>query len=180
MTVAELFHCVNLAGVRLVNIAGELRLRGPAGVITAEIRAGATEHKATLLSILPAAAESLRTVQDAEDEEERAAIQWEGNLTGEAAAAAAAEACRMWEHEVSRGDSEDNARSRGVHGKPVALVSSPGTHEEECKRFCRTLEAEWKLPLNSVFYWLPDRPCGCGFCSGRKKTGSGTCLKGKH
>jgi hypothetical protein len=55
MTLADLFLAVNAAGVRLANVCGQLQLRGPADAITAQIRAGAVEHKAALLALLPPA-----------------------------------------------------------------------------------------------------------------------------
>lgn len=52
MTLADLFHAVNLAGVRLANVNGQLQLRGT--TIPADVKAGAAEHKDTLLALLPA------------------------------------------------------------------------------------------------------------------------------
>lgn len=51
MNLAELFHACNLAGVRLANVGGRLELRGPS--IPADVKAGAAEHKETLLTLLP-------------------------------------------------------------------------------------------------------------------------------
>jgi hypothetical protein len=75
MTLAELFHAINLAGVRLANVAGRLELRGPA--IPPAVRAGAAEHKEVLLSLLPPSAGTEAEPDGAELAEERAAIQAE-------------------------------------------------------------------------------------------------------
>jgi hypothetical protein len=53
MTLADFFLAVNTAGVRLANVGGRLQLRGRPEAITSEIRAGAAEHKAAVLSLLP-------------------------------------------------------------------------------------------------------------------------------
>jgi len=53
MTLAELFSAVNIAGIGLANVGGKLQMCGPAGAITPEIRAGAGEHKETILALLP-------------------------------------------------------------------------------------------------------------------------------
>jgi hypothetical protein len=54
MNLAEFFHAINHAGVRLANSGGQLELRGPASSITPDLRAAAAEHKATILALLPA------------------------------------------------------------------------------------------------------------------------------
>jgi hypothetical protein len=53
MTLADFFLAVNAAGIRLANCGGQLQLRGPATAITPAIRAGAAEHKAAVLALLP-------------------------------------------------------------------------------------------------------------------------------
>src|SRR5262245_21304702 len=72
MTMAEFFLLVNTAGVRLVNVADQLQLRGSTGAISPEILAGAGEHKATILALLP-----LSLPDD--ERAEREAIAREGN-----------------------------------------------------------------------------------------------------
>jgi hypothetical protein len=53
MTPAEFMLALDAAGIRLaVTAAGTLQLRGPAGVLTPDIRAGAAEHKTALLALL--------------------------------------------------------------------------------------------------------------------------------
>lgn len=51
MTLVEFLLAVNRAGVRLANVGGRLLLRGAA--ISREVRAGAAEHKAAILTLLP-------------------------------------------------------------------------------------------------------------------------------
>jgi len=85
MTLAELFHAVNLAGIRLANVGGRLQLR-PAGAVTEAIRAAAAEHKAELLAIMP---ETAADADAAELAAERAAIQWADTLPRTATAALA-------------------------------------------------------------------------------------------
>src|SRR5262245_3083980 len=53
MTLSDLFNHCNAQGIRLANVAGELKLRGSDGVITAEILDAAREHKPALLALLP-------------------------------------------------------------------------------------------------------------------------------
>jgi DNA modification methylase len=53
MTLADFFLAMNTAGVRLTRVGGRLQLRGPAGAISPEVRAGAEEHKAAILALLP-------------------------------------------------------------------------------------------------------------------------------
>jgi hypothetical protein len=53
MMLAEFFLALNSAGIKLTRVGGQLQLRGPNGAITPEIRAGAGEHKATILALLP-------------------------------------------------------------------------------------------------------------------------------
>jgi hypothetical protein len=53
MTLPDFFTMINLAGIRLANLNGQLQIRGPAEAITPAIKAGAAEHKATILSMLP-------------------------------------------------------------------------------------------------------------------------------
>src|SRR5262245_12385214 len=53
MSIGDLLTLCNLHGVRLVNVQGELKLRGPEGAITAEVVAGAEAHKPSLLAFLP-------------------------------------------------------------------------------------------------------------------------------
>lgn len=53
MNIADFFTAINLAGIRLTNLNGQLQLRGHAEAITPAIKAGAVEHKATILGMLP-------------------------------------------------------------------------------------------------------------------------------
>jgi hypothetical protein len=89
MTLPDLFHAVNLAGIRLANVDGQLLLRGHVGSVTPVIRAGAAEHKAELLALLP--------VIDAEADAEREAIRWEGSLSKAEAATVAQQAISEWD-----------------------------------------------------------------------------------
>jgi hypothetical protein len=81
MVLTDLFHALNLAGVRLANVGGKLQLR-PAGAVTAEIKTAALAHKAELLALLPPAPEV-----DEEGAAERQAIQ-SGPATADAEALA--------------------------------------------------------------------------------------------
>jgi hypothetical protein len=56
MTLADFFTAVNAAGVRISNVAGQLRLQGPSQVVQ-ELREAAAEHKAAILAVLPDEAE---------------------------------------------------------------------------------------------------------------------------
>ena len=83
MNLAELFHACNLAGIRLANVGGQLELRGLA--IPCDVKAGAAEHKKTLLALLPPIPEPSPTLSSFvrsplgdTDAEERLAIQAEG------------------------------------------------------------------------------------------------------
>src|SRR5262249_27892697 len=100
MTLAELFHAVNQAGVRLANVAGHLELRG--AVIPPEVRAGTAEYKEVLLSLLPPtpgpAAPATLPEADADAAElleEHAAIREEGE--GGVSPEALAQALREWD-----------------------------------------------------------------------------------
>src|SRR6516164_1060389 len=96
MTLTAFFLAVNAAGVRLVNVNGHLQLRGPDGSITPEIRAGAAEHKAAILAMLPPSA----LCDDAREQaEEHAAIK-SADATGATGLAAA---LAGWDETV-RGD----------------------------------------------------------------------------
>src|SRR5262245_7252487 len=53
MTLADFFLAVNALGIRLENFGGQLQLRCPVSAITPEIKAGAEEHKAAILAMLP-------------------------------------------------------------------------------------------------------------------------------
>jgi hypothetical protein len=80
MTLADLFAAANAAGIRLAVVGEHLELRGPPDAITPEIRAGAAEHKATLLSLLASApAEPSPDVFDGQREAEQPARQGDGN-----------------------------------------------------------------------------------------------------
>jgi hypothetical protein len=66
MTLADFFLAVNGAGIRLANVGGQLQLRGPASAISPEIRAGAVEHKAAVLALLPPTSASTAGTEGAE------------------------------------------------------------------------------------------------------------------
>jgi hypothetical protein len=55
MSLAELFHALNLAGVGIVAAGGKLQLR-PAGAVTLTLRDAVAGHKSILLALLPQAA----------------------------------------------------------------------------------------------------------------------------
>src|SRR4051794_23714282 len=61
MTLADFFLAVNRAGITLTNVSGQLQLRGPTDAISPEIRAGAAQHKETILAMMPPAAEPAET-----------------------------------------------------------------------------------------------------------------------
>jgi hypothetical protein len=52
MTLPELRACLDRIGIKLDIEAGELTARAPAGVMTAEVKAGIREHKTALLGLL--------------------------------------------------------------------------------------------------------------------------------
>jgi hypothetical protein len=51
-SLADFLGAVNGAGLRLASVGGRLRLVGPPGALTPEIKAGAVEHRAAILSLL--------------------------------------------------------------------------------------------------------------------------------
>jgi hypothetical protein len=105
MNLADLFAAVNAAGIRLAAAGEHLELRGLPDAITPEIRAGAAEHKATLLSLLASApAEPSPDVFDGQREEGQPARQGDGNATDVAATDGAAQVIgghdwRDWRYE---------------------------------------------------------------------------------
>jgi DNA polymerase I-like protein with 3'-5' exonuclease and polymerase domains len=54
VTITDLLLTLDVAGIRLVNICGQLRVRGPAGAIVPALREALAEHKPALLAMLPA------------------------------------------------------------------------------------------------------------------------------
>jgi len=94
MTLADLFNAVNLAGVRMASVNGRLELRGPA--IPPDVAAGAAEHKAELLALLPASTGPEPAEPD-ETAAERAAIACEGCLSPADAAVVGAAAAHEWD-----------------------------------------------------------------------------------
>jgi DNA polymerase I-like protein with 3'-5' exonuclease and polymerase domains len=52
MPITEFLHAINEAGIQLIERDGRLQLRGPAGAITPEIKAGAVAHKPAILALL--------------------------------------------------------------------------------------------------------------------------------
>jgi hypothetical protein len=53
MTLADFFLAINAAGINSANVSGQLQLRGPTNAISLEIKAGAAEHKAAIIALLP-------------------------------------------------------------------------------------------------------------------------------
>lgn len=84
MTMAELFNLCNAQGVSLANRGDRLSLR-PATAVTEAIKAGALEHKAKLLALLPdtAVADAVfeKLKQGRLEKDERAAIRLVENAT---------------------------------------------------------------------------------------------------
>jgi hypothetical protein len=81
MTLADFFLAVSGAGIRLANVGGQLQLRGPASAITPEIRAGAAEHKAALLALLPRAERTDGTAQGV-DQDPQSGVAEHGQAMG--------------------------------------------------------------------------------------------------
>ena len=101
---ADLFLAVNAAGVRFVNLNGQLQLRGPFGSISLNIKAGAAEHQAAILAML---ASPTVDTDAREQAEERDAIDWEGALTHEAGGAVLTAALTAWDAIVQRDNAQD-------------------------------------------------------------------------
>lgn len=129
MTMAELFAAAASAGVRFQNVCGRLRLAGPQGAISEELRNGAAKHKAELLSLLP------------DDSAERAAIKWESEL-GDKAPLVAAKACEEWD--------------AIVRNEAFAEEAAELDDDAYLDAFGRHLAAEWGVPDAKVFWFRPD------------------------
>ena len=96
MTLADFFLAVNGAGVRLANVGGQLQLRGPANALTEEIRAGAAEHKAAILAVLPPAPEAGPGAGEAVRERAATVAEANGQITPEETT----RQCQEWDRMV--------------------------------------------------------------------------------
>lgn len=76
MILADLFHAMNAAGVRLTKSGDRVQIRTVGGAVTPEIIAGVKEHKQALLDVLPTADD---IADEADARAERMAIIAEAN-----------------------------------------------------------------------------------------------------
>jgi hypothetical protein len=116
MSLAEVFHALNQAGVGIVPAGDKLQLR-PASAVTSELRDVVLRHKAELLALLSPA----RGDQDADAKEaaaEREALRWEGALTGQAALAVANQASAELKQIITAG-AWDKAAVEALVGQAI-------------------------------------------------------------
>jgi hypothetical protein len=116
MSLAEVFHALNQAGVGIVPAGDKLQLR-PASAVTSDLRDAVLRHKADLLALLAPA----RGDQDADAEEavaEREALRWEGALTGQAAVTVASQASAELEQIITAG-AWDKATVEALVGQAI-------------------------------------------------------------
>jgi hypothetical protein len=116
MTLAEVFHALNQAGVRIVPTGDKLQLR-PASSVTPELRDAVLQHKDELLAVLAPPPSDLDP-DAAEAIAEREAIQYEGSLTGAAATAAADQAFAEFASIIAA-DTWDEATAKDLEGQAI-------------------------------------------------------------
>ncbi len=122
MTLLDLFHALNQAGVGIVQADGKIQLR-PASAVTPALRDAVLEHKTTLLSLLPDSSSMLTD----ELALERKAIESEPTLAGPATAPLLARAVAEWDLVLA----EDAVRRAITERDAVGYSLDPALRQQQ-------------------------------------------------